>query len=371
MTTSIQRIAAQHLFARAVTAAPLQDVSKLRYQAVFMMGAGGSGKGYVAHRWLKYMPHGPSTGYTSRPEWDEKVKEAASEAERGLTNINFERAVQTLAQRGFKIKLVDPSHAEIPFVLYEYDRHGVARKLDPEHWSEELPPKIYQEVQGLTKLVFSNPVHEVPSFWRQVNPDLYKEEIAGYSKKQPGYVHEMSSTMSKAYFEAVVETGDPIFVDGTGSDVARMKQQFQTARAAGYNISLVFVYVPLTINHIRNATRDRVVTPSEVTSQWKRMKQNYAILRKEADKAMLVDNRNDPVDFRKFKAQGAEINATIAKGSDGDYSDLYSLIKDHAPEELRSYGTLLQGGAVSKSPIELLREKLNVTRHYASPKPPQ
>ena len=43
-------------------AGPLTDVSKLRNQAVFMMGAGGSGKGTASKGWLKYAPGGGETG---------------------------------------------------------------------------------------------------------------------------------------------------------------------------------------------------------------------------------------------------------------------------------------------------------------------
>lgn len=52
------RIAYRYL----LTAGALTDVSKLRYQAVFLMGAGGSGKSYVGQRWMKYMPGGGATG---------------------------------------------------------------------------------------------------------------------------------------------------------------------------------------------------------------------------------------------------------------------------------------------------------------------
>jgi len=112
--------------------------------------------------------------------------------------------------------------------LYTYDQSGKQSLVPPDQWGTRLPPAIYKEVAGLEKLVFSTPKYELPSYWRQVNPDIYKEEIAGYLEKEPGYVHEMSSDMSKAYFEAAVETGDPLFVDGTGANYRKMAMKLKS-----------------------------------------------------------------------------------------------------------------------------------------------
>jgi hypothetical protein len=150
------RVAARRLQAKRVAArfmmmknaGPLRDVSKLRYQAVFMMGAGGSGKGYVSHRWLKYMPGGGMSG-AARAEWDEKVQQKMTEEERGLSNLSFERAKANLEKRGIRIEPVEGGGAAIPFRLYSYDQLGREQLIDPADWEEELPPKVYQEVEGL------------------------------------------------------------------------------------------------------------------------------------------------------------------------------------------------------------------------------
>lgn len=320
-------------------AAPLEDVSKLRWQAVFLIGAGGSGKGYVGRKWMKYMPGAPSTGYKGDPE---KLKNEMTEAERGQTNLNFNKAVAELKMQGINIEPVEGGKVgQIPFKVYDYDEMGAEREIPEKEWATALPPKVYQQVKGLKNVVFGAPIHEIPSFWRQVNPDLYKEELAGYLEEQPGFVHEMSSDMAKSYFEAALETGDPLFVDGTGSNLKKMSAQIKKAKAAGYRTSLVFVSVPLTVNHIRNATRSRNVGADIVTQQWHKIRDNFAALRSEADKAKVVINRKDSVDIKKYESYREKVESHIRKTS-SKYDSLYDLIKGEAPSELSEWGKLIK-----------------------------
>jgi len=329
-------------------AGPLRDVSKLRFQAVFMMGAGGSGKGFVGERWMKYMPGGGSGGASSK-QFKELSKRHLDEAERGLSNLNFEKAVETLAQRGFKIELQDPSHAKIPFQLFYYDEKQNEREILPSEWAEKLPPQVYNQVKGLEQVVFTTPVHELPSYWRQVNPDIYKEELAGYVKEMPGYVHEMSSGMSKSYFQAILETGDPLFVDGTGSNPQKMSQQMEAARKSGYHLSLVYVLVPLTVNLIRNATRARNVDAMEIVSQWQKIQGSFHEIRGIADKVHVVLNRNDKVDVATYRAQKERIDMQIRKSTNGRYDGLFDIVKHEAPKELAEWGALLKPEAEADS----------------------
>lgn len=351
MTNPIAKLAARYALMKM--AGPLQDVSHLRYQAVFLMGAGGSGKGYASHQWLKYMPGGGLSG-VARKEWDEKVKEKMTEEQRGLTNIKFDNAKARLESQGIHIELTDVGKAKFPFRLYDYDENNRERLIPPSQWAEQLPPKIYAEVKDLKDLVFGAPIHELPSYWRQVNPDIYKEEIAGYLETQPGYVHEMSSEMSKAYFEAAVETGDPLFMDGTGANSGKLIKQMNFVKSRGYKVALVLVFVPLTSNHIRNATRARNVPPRIVTSQWKVISANYAQLRSMADTSKVIINRNDAADAKKYNANPEKIDAFIRKGYDGQYQGLRDLVKAESPSEISAWDRLLDWkGARSTGPVAL------------------
>lgn len=325
---------------RALMAAPLEDVSKLRFQAVFLMGAGGSGKGFVGRKWLKYMPGAPSTGFEGNPE---KLKNEMSESERGQTNLDFNKVVTDLKSKGIEISpIAGGKSGEIPFKVYDYDDKGAKREIPPDEWEDSLPPKVYRQIEGLKSVVFKAPIHEIPSFWRQVNPDLYKKELAGYLDDMPGYVHEMSSEMARTYFEAALETGDPLFIDGTGSNLKKMVGQINQAKKAGYRTSVIFVSVPLTVNQIRNATRSRNVKPGIVTRQWELIQGNFVSLRSTADKAKVVINRNDEKDTQTYKSNVSKVEGFIKKFS--DFDSLYDLVKKESPSELSDWGKMLQEG---------------------------
>lgn len=296
------------------------------------MGAAGAGKGYVGHKWLKYMPGGGMSG-AGRKEFEEKVKTRMTEEERSLSNLKFESGVEELRKRGIDIELVDSgSSAKIPFRLYTYDEKGRKSFVPPEEYDERLPASVISQVRDLQNVVFSTPVHEVPSYWRQVNPDLYKEELAGYLEKEPGYVHEMSSQMSEAYFQSILDSGDPLFVDGTGKDPEKMRRQIAAAKSKGYRVSVIYVWTPLTVSQIRNATRPRNVDPDIVASIWKAVRSSFSQIKSFADKARVIPNRNDSFDIKAYEGNKEKIEAFVRKET--AFDSLRDLIAKHAPEEL-------------------------------------
>ena len=332
------KVASVLVQAGLVSAGALTDVSKLRYQAVFLMGAGGSGKGFVGQRWMKYMPGG---GGLPPEQLKERMKEHLTEAERGLSNLNYEKAVNTLKTKGFRVETAPGGgSAKIPFRLYTYDQNGRERLVDPSEYEAVLPKAILQDVKDLKEVIFGTPVHELPSYWRQVNPDLYKEELKGYLEKEPGYVHEMSSEMSKAYFEAILESGDPLFVDGTGANPKKMTEQINAAKSAGYKTSVVLVLVPLTVNQIRNALRSRNVDPNIIKNQWNQINDSFAKVRSVADRAKVVINRNDPADVAAFKKNADKINDFIARKT--NYATLYDYVQHEIPGEFAEWGPILK-----------------------------
>lgn len=329
----VYRVASRFLYG-----GPLRDVSKLRYQAVFLIGAGGSGKGFVGMKWMKYMPGAPSEGSSS----PELLKRKLTEQERGFSNLNFEKAVAELGRKGIRIEMLDASTAKIPFRIFQFNEDGSATQIQPQDWDSLLPPDVSKQIHGLTEVVFSTPVYELPSYWRQVNPDIYKEELAGYVEQTPGYVHTMSLDMSKAYFEAAVETGDPLFVDGTGSDLSRTGDQMASAKKHGYRISLVYVLVPLVVNQIRNALRPRKVDPGIIAGQWHKIQKNFHSLRTMADKSKVVINRNDTADIGQYKRNKEEVDLFVREKTNGRCQDLYDLIAEQNPSEINEWGDYLR-----------------------------
>jgi len=337
-------LTAARVFVRYLQAAALTDVSKLRLQAVFLIGAGGSGKGYVGRKWMKYMPGAPSTGIDfGKPNWEKLWDRKLNEQEKSQTNLGFEKAVKSLESQGIHMEPIEGgTKGSLPFRLYNYDAKGGQALIPPKEWAERLPPDVYDQVKGLKDVVFGTPVHEIPSYWRQVNPDLYKEELAGYVEEEPGYVHEMSSEMAKTYLAAILETGDPLFIDGTGANLNKMQKQVATVKSFGYKTSLVFVYVPLTVNQIRNATRSRKVAARIVSKQWKLIASNYVDLKSMVNKAKVVINRNDSADTTIYRKMRDVVENHVRKTS--SYDSLYDLIKGEAPQELGEWSKLLQGG---------------------------
>lgn len=291
-------------------AGPLSSPDKLRYQAVFIVGPMGSGKSFVSERWLKYMP-GEGQG-------------------RNLTPLSFSKIVSILKKHHFQIELVNKDHAKIPFIL-----HGKYGPIHPSDWRHELEPEIYEQVKNLRDIVFSTPKHELESYWRQASPDVFKNEIPGYSEKNPSMVHEMSRTMSNAYLSALLDTGDPVIVEGTGRSYSMSARQINEAKAKGYRVSLVYVYVPLVIAHIRNATRSRNTPPYILTKGWFESKEKYPALRKLAHKSKVIINRNDSEDLKKYWMYKEKIDSVVKAGYRGRYESLYELIADIKPDELR------------------------------------
>jgi predicted kinase len=158
---------------------------------------------------------------------------------------------------------------------------------------------MYNKLKDITRLDITNLVQrgpgEVPSYFSQVNPDVVKPGIAGYDPKNPGLVHTMSSDISKAAFFARVQTGDPLIVDGTGTNYGKVAEMIAIAKANGYRVTLVWVRVPLIVNHIRNATRSRSIPPGMVTKQYLAIEKNFAKLKPLADRAVVVNNRSERV----------------------------------------------------------------------------
>lgn len=315
---SIMREAARKRLMK--NAGPLTDVSHLRGQAVFMMGAPGSGKGFVSKKlYLKYMPGGGTGGTLEETMFKREI----TEAERGLTNLDFEKVKERIARYGFEIRYNEGGDsATLPFHIHELATEDL---ITPDRWETEVDPQALEMIRGLEEVVFSAPKHELPTYWRVVDPDLYKEELAGYMETKPGYVHEMSSEMSKAYFEAAVETGDPLIVDGTGAKAKKYIDQIKLVKSKGYKVTIVWVYVPLVGNLIRNTTRTRVVHTPFVTDMFKKMPVTWKAVQGLVDKAKLI-NTFDPSrgggDAKKYLANKEKINGYIQEHT--GFPDLYT-----------------------------------------------
>ena len=88
------------------------------------MGAGGSGKGYVGRKWMRYMPGGGGVGIDFNKQ-KALAKRKLTEMERGQSNLTFEKAQKALADK-YNVRMYPTpgGKGRIPFVLHTYDGDG-------------------------------------------------------------------------------------------------------------------------------------------------------------------------------------------------------------------------------------------------------
>ena len=109
-----------------------------------------------------------------------------------------------------------------------------------------------------------------------------------------------------------------------------MKAQIAACKAAGYSVSLVWIYTPLVVNLIRNATRSRVVNSREVTRMFGLIRKNFEALMGVVDKAEYVNNSFDKMDKARWKKKCTLINQYITQHTgifgDANGSALYNYV---------------------------------------------
>lgn len=322
------------------TAGKLTSPSNLRHQAIFMVGTGGSGKSFVANKkYLKYLPQGVSP------------KDSVTEEQRNLSQLKFDKIKDQLEKLGVSVD--ESNKASIPFVIT--NEYGVT--IPRELWESKFSRETFDKLKSLENVVFSAPKKEIPSFFRQVNPDVYKEELEGYDENRPELVHEMSSTMSKAYFESVLDTGDPFIVDGTGVNFNKTALWMKRALDSGYRITFLYVRVPLIVSLIRNSLRDRKVNPKVLLNQFKELELNipkYIRFLKSMPRGkskISVINTSSAIDLKNYLSNCTKINEFFDQTT--DFKSMYEFLKDEFPESLnatiggRKWGEIIQACEVN------------------------
>lgn len=170
-------------------------------------------------------------------------------------------------------------------------------------------------------------------YFHVVNPDDFKEEIRGFDPDAPHKVHEISVDMADTYFDGVIETGEPLIVDGTGAAIKRMTLNMTLAKEAGYHISLVYVYVPLLVAFARNLARSRSVPPRVVVNSWFLGKKNFPQIKNLADKVTVIDSTAET-----DKALIQKLLPLIDKEAKGGYGmGIRDLLEEYDPTSLKRY----------------------------------
>jgi len=124
-----------------------------------------------------------------------------------------------------------------------------------------------------------------------VDPDIFKESHPDYDPKDPGALHEWSSKQAEHYFSALLfEGSEDIMVDGTGTNAEKMIRRINQAKAAGYEVELLYVSVPLRVALERNANRERVVPESILREKALDISTAFEIVAPYADSVVVVNN---------------------------------------------------------------------------------
>lgn len=124
-----------------------------------------------------------------------------------------------------------------------------------------------------------------------VDPDAHKAAHPDYDPKDPQALHAWSNEQAEAQYEAALADGtQDIFVDGTGTNAEKLVRRMQQARAAGYEIEVLYVRVALETAIERNANRERVVPEHVVRSKARDISVAFEIATQHADRVVVVDN---------------------------------------------------------------------------------
>lgn len=123
-----------------------------------------------------------------------------------------------------------------------------------------------------------------------IDPDAVKESHPDYDPKNPEALHAWSKEVTERQWAQALKNGGRYIVDGTGTNAEKMVRKMRQAKAAGFNVRLVFVRVSLETALERNAARERTVPEHIVIEKSRDIKVAFDIVQREADTTVIVDN---------------------------------------------------------------------------------
>jgi predicted ABC-type ATPase len=138
--------------------------------------------------------------------------------------------------------------------------------------------------------------------FKDIDPDEIKKLHPNYNPtnlKGTYHVHDWSIAEADRQLSEVLPTGDPFILDGTGTNVNKLLPKMRMAKAAGYRVFLVYVYVPIEISVFRNRQRGaqpggRWVPESIILDKAKTQDKAFDQLKAGADKYKVVLNFEAP-----------------------------------------------------------------------------
>lgn len=126
--------------------------------------------------------------------------------------------------------------------------------------------------------------------YKLIDPDIIKQSHPDYDPKKPQLVHAWSQTETKKVFNSTVEEGTSLIVDGTGTDVVKMRNYINALRKGGYMVQLFYCKVSLETAIDRNSKRERTVPQDIIMKKYDSINEAFDVLSGLVDKVTVVNN---------------------------------------------------------------------------------
>ena len=120
-----------------------------------------------------------------------------------------------------------------------------------------------------------------------VNSDHFIENspewVGNGGSREAFELHEWASELMETQWSEMLQGDESFVLDGTGKTRANVEKRMEAARAAGFTVTIFWVYAQLETCLARNAKRDRVVPEHVIVDAWYKVKANFPHYRAAAD----------------------------------------------------------------------------------------
>lgn len=127
-----------------------------------------------------------------------------------------------------------------------------------------------------------------------VNSDSYIEShpdwVGNGGHLEPHQLYAWASAQMEVEWEERLKSGQSFVLDGTGKTKSSLLARIQAAKAAGFKVTVFWVYAPLHVCLQRNALRKRKVPEEVIWEAWKKVKANFGSYREAADEVKVLVN---------------------------------------------------------------------------------
>jgi predicted kinase len=139
---------------------------------------------------------------------------------------------------------------------------------------------------SLSKSEFSN----LPVVNSDNHIEASPEWVGNGGRKEAYELHAWASDLMETDWNTRLEGNESFILDGTGKTRANVEARMEAARAAGFSVTVFWVYAPLETCLARNAQRERVVPEEVIRDAWVKVRANFPAYRASADQVKVTIN---------------------------------------------------------------------------------